>query len=57
MERSPDRPAAECVCYHLGWKLALGLELVVGSFHPTTLCKFRERLLAHEKARVAFDLW
>jgi hypothetical protein len=55
MERSPDRQAAECVCYHLGWKLALGLELEVGSFHPTTLCNFRDRLLAHEKARVAFD--
>jgi hypothetical protein len=55
MERSPDRLASECVCYHLGCKLALGLELEVGSFHPTTLCNFRERLLAHEKARVAFD--
>src|SRR5581483_1416316 len=55
MERSPDRLAAECVCYHLGWKLALGLELEVGSFHHTTLCNFRDRLLRHEKARVAFD--
>jgi hypothetical protein len=26
MERAPDRLAAECVKYHLGWKLALGLE-------------------------------
>src|SRR5579875_3146610 len=43
MERSPDRQAAECVGYHLGWKLAPGLELAVGAFHPTTLCTFRER--------------
>jgi transposase len=55
MERSPDRQAAECVAYHLGWKLALGLELAVGSFHATTFCTFRERLLNHEKAKVAFD--
>ena len=55
MERCPDRQATECVAYHLGWKLALGLELAVGAFHPTTLCTFRERLLKHEKAKVAFD--
>jgi hypothetical protein len=57
MERSPDRRAAESVAYHLGWKMALGLELAVGAFHATTLCTFRERLLKHEKAKVAFDLW
>jgi hypothetical protein len=55
MERSPDRQAAECVAYHLGWKMGLGMELAVGSFHATTLCNFRQRLLEHEKARVAFD--
>jgi hypothetical protein len=55
MERAPDRAAAECVGYHLGWKLALGLDLSPGSFHPTTLCVFRQRLLEHEKAKLAFD--
>jgi transposase len=27
MERVPDRQAAELLKYHLGWKLALNLEL------------------------------
>jgi transposase len=55
MERVPDRTAAECVAYHLGWKMALGLDLSPDSFHPTTLCKFRARLLAHDAAKTAFD--
>ena len=55
MERAPDRLAAECVKYHLGWKLALGLDLSPEAFHPTTLCTFRERLLNHKAAKVAFD--
>ena len=55
MERAPDRVAAESVCYHLGWKLALGLGLSPLAFHATTLCKFRARLLKHEKAKLAFD--
>ena len=33
MERAPDRLAAECVKYHLGWKLVLGLELSPEAFH------------------------
>jgi transposase len=55
MERVPDRQASEAVCYHLGWKMALGLGLSPQAFHPTTLCKFRARLLEHEKAKLAFD--
>src|SRR5580700_10927895 len=55
MERVPDRQVAELVGYHTGWKLSLGLGLSPQSFHPTTLCKFRARLLGHEKAKVAFD--
>ncbi|HLY66642.1 MAG TPA: transposase, partial [Chloroflexota bacterium] len=55
MERLPDRQASEAVGYHLGWKLALGLGLSPQAFHPTTLCKFRARLLQHEKAKLAFD--
>ncbi len=38
-----------------GWKLALGLELSPESLHPTTLCTFRERLLNHNAAKLAFD--
>jgi transposase len=55
MERLPDRQASEAVSYHLGWKLALGLGLSPQTFHPTTLCKFRARLLQHKKAKLAFD--
>jgi transposase len=55
MERVPDRQVAELVGYHTGWKLALGLGLSPQMFHPTTLCKFRTRLLQHEKAKLAFD--
>jgi transposase len=56
MERAPDRQAAELVKYHLGWKLALNLELGAKSFHPTSLVEFRKRLLAHKKARLAFEV-
>jgi hypothetical protein len=55
MERTPDRQTAELVKYHLGWKLALNLELGAKSFHPTSLVEFRKRLLAHKKARLAFE--
>jgi len=55
MERLPDRQAAECVMYHLGWKLALMQDFSPKAFHPTTLCYFRERLVSHEKAKLAFD--
>lgn len=56
MERLADRQAAECVKYHTGWKLALMLGLAPTTFHPTTLCNFRQRLLEHDKAKLAFDI-
>lgn len=37
LERLPDRQALEMVKYHLGWKLALNLELEEKAFHPTVL--------------------
>jgi hypothetical protein len=43
----PDRQAIEMVKYHLGWKLALHLNLTDPGFHPTTLVYFRQRLLEH----------
>jgi transposase len=55
MERAPDRQAVEMVKYHLGWKLALGLELEVKAFDPTTLVYFRQRLIGHDQAKLAFD--
>src|SRR5947207_9459252 len=45
LERLPDRQALEMVKYHLGWKLALNLELEEKGFHPTVLVYFRQRLL------------
>jgi transposase len=55
LERVPDRQATDLVRYHLGWKLALNLELGEQGFHPTTLVTFRQRLLDHDQAKLAFD--
>ncbi|HEY2588146.1 MAG TPA: transposase [Tepidisphaeraceae bacterium] len=55
MERAPDRQAVEMLKYPLGWKLALGLELDVKAFDPTTLVYFRQRLIEHDQAKLAFD--
>jgi transposase len=55
LERAPDRQAADLVRYHLGWKLALNLELGEPGFHPTTLVTFRQRLVDHRQAKIAFD--
>lgn len=54
LERLPDRQALEMVKYHLGWKLALNLELEQKAFHPTVLVYFRQRLVEHGSAEVAF---
>ena len=55
LERAPDRQAADLIRYHLGWKLALNLELGERGFHATTLVTFRQRLLDNQQAKVAFD--
>ena len=55
MERLPDRQAAQMVKYHLGWKLALGLEMDLSAFDPSTLVYFRQRLIEHDQAKLAFD--
>jgi transposase len=54
MERVPDRAAVEMVKYHLGWKLALNVELHAKGFHSTTLVGFRQRLIDHDQAKIAF---
>jgi hypothetical protein len=56
LERVPDRQAAELVKYHLGWKLALNLDLNFKGIHHTTLSYFRERLLAQAKADLAMRI-
>jgi transposase len=55
MERAPDRQAADLVRYHLGWKLALNLEVGERGFHATTLVTFRDRLEKNGEAKVAFN--
>ena len=55
IERLSDRAAARNLRYRIDWKIALGVELDFEGIHPTTLVKFRDRLLANEKASYAFD--
>lgn len=50
-----DERAMESVRLHLGWKVALGLAIDHPGFHPTTLVKFRARLLLHGKERLALE--
>jgi len=55
MEKAPDRQALERLRLHLGWKEALDRTVDYEGFHPTTLVHFRQRLLAYQQGRVAFD--
>lgn len=50
----PDRQAVELLRYHAGWNFALNRQLGDELFHPTTLCKFRDRLQEHGLALVGF---
>ncbi len=55
MEKVPDRKAAELLRLHLGWKYALDLDIGEQGFHPTSLVKFRQRLLEGGVERLGFD--
>jgi transposase len=55
MERVPDRQAMEHLAMHLGWKKALHRDLDEAAYDPSLLTYFRDRLLAHEQGRLAFD--
>ncbi len=57
LERVPDRQAMELVKYHLGWKLALNLDLQHQGFHPTTLVYFRQRLQGTMTPGIVEDLF
>src|SRR5215213_1838799 len=50
-----DQAAMESLRFDLRWKLALGLAVDHAGFHPTTLTKFRARLLLHKKEGVALE--
>ncbi len=55
MERMPDRGASEAATFDLRWKLALHLQTDEEGFHPTTLARFRERLVKHGLERIGFE--
>src|SRR5918911_341137 len=50
-----DRRAMEALRFDLRWKAALDLPIDHPGFHPTSLVKFRARLLLHGKERVVFE--
>ena len=50
-----DEQAMECVAWDLRWKIALGLAVDHVGWHPTSLTKFRARLLLHRLERVALE--
>ena len=45
----------EAVAWDLRWKIALGLPVDHEGWHPTSLTKFRARLLLHDKERLALE--
>ena len=50
-----DEHAMECVGWDLRWKVALGLPIDHKGWHPTSLTKFRARLLLHKKDGIALE--
>src|ERR1700758_2715663 len=50
-----DEQAMECVAWDLRWKIALGLAVDHQGWHPTSLTKFRARLLLHKKEALALE--
>jgi hypothetical protein len=50
-----DEQAMECVGWDLRWKVALGLAVDDQGWHPTSLTKFRARLLLHKKEGLALE--
>jgi hypothetical protein len=50
-----DEQAMEAVAWDLRWKIALNLAVDHRGWHPTSLTKFRARLLLHGKERVALE--
>jgi len=50
-----DEDAMECVRWDLRWKAALNLPVDHRGWHPTSLTKYRARLLLHEKEGLALE--
>jgi transposase len=56
IHRVSDREAVERTIDSRSWRIALGIEPGWEGFHPTVLCYFRKRLLAHGQERRVFDV-
>jgi transposase len=54
-EGASDEEAMERVRFDLRWKVALGLPLDHPGYHPSTLSRFRGRLLLHGMERLALE--
>lgn len=50
-----DEQAMESVAWDLRWKVALGVSVDHQGWHPTSLTKFRARLLLHRLERIALE--
>ena len=50
-----DEQAMECVAWDLRWKVALGLPVDHQGWHPTSLTRYRARLLLHGEERLALE--
>jgi hypothetical protein len=50
-----DEEAVARTKFDMRWKVALNLPLDFPGFHPTTLTKYRNRLVENEQERYAFD--
>jgi transposase len=50
-----DEAAMQAVAWDLRWKIALGLAVDHDGWHPTSLTKFRARLLLHGKEGLALE--
>lgn len=50
-----DEAAMQAVAWDLRWKIALGLAVDHEGWHPTSLTKFRARLLLHGKEGLALE--
>ena len=50
-----DERAMQAVRFDLRWKVALDLPIDHPGFHPTSLVRFRARLLLHGKERLVFE--
>ncbi len=51
----PDEQAMEATAWDLRWKIALGLPVDHTGWSPSTLTRFRARLLLHGKERLALE--